>query len=244
MRLTDILDFLSGLFSHRRTNVGRKTLPIRGQEFAVIGLGRFGSSLAQTLVARGHTVLAIDRDPTLVQQWADDITQTVSLDTTDEDALRDVDITSYETVVVAIGTNFEANLLTVAALKSVGVRNVISKAATHRQRDILLRVGADRVVLPEHEGGARMAQELSTPGILDQIRLNDKIRVSELRAPRAMAGKTVAQLELEKKHQLFLTAIASGEALHICPAGDYVIQPDDLLVVVGDETEIARLLLE
>ncbi|HZH97967.1 MAG TPA: TrkA family potassium uptake protein, partial [Fimbriimonadaceae bacterium] len=187
MRLSDLLDFLAGLFVHKPRNIGAKTLPTQTQEFAVIGLGRFGFSLAKRLVSLGHTVLGVERDSAISQQYADELTQTVSLDSTDEDALREVDITSYETVVVAIGTNFEANVMTTVALKELGVRNVICKAATLRQRDILLRVGADRVVLPEHEGGARVAQELATPGILDEIRLFEEVKVSELRVPRRLS---------------------------------------------------------
>ncbi len=133
-------------------------------EFAVIGLGRFGSSLALTLAERGFSVLGIDRDRSIVQALAGRLTQTVALDSTDEQALRAVDIPSFDTVVVAIGSNFEANLLTTVAVKSLGVPHVICKATTDRQRTILLRVGADRVILPEHEAGCRLAQELAAPG--------------------------------------------------------------------------------
>lgn len=117
-------------------------------EFAVIGLGRFGSSLARTLVSRGASVLGIDRSPEPVQDLADELTQTVVLDATNEAALREVDITSFGTVIVAIGSNFEANLLTTVALRELGVANIICKATNLRQRDILLKVGAHRVVLP------------------------------------------------------------------------------------------------
>jgi trk system potassium uptake protein len=242
MRLSDLADFFIALFGHKRQQPRTKALPTGRQEFAVIGLGRFGSSLARTLVENGHTVLGVDRDPALVQHLADEITQTVALDTTDEDALLEVDIQSYDTVVVAVGSNFESNLLTTVALKAIGVRNVICKAATQRHHDILLKVGADRVVLPEHESGARMAQELSMPGILDQIRLSHSKRVSEVRAPLRLVGKTLAEADLERSHAVFVAAVVSPEDVKVCPDMDHVIQMDDLLVVIGDEVEIARLL--
>ncbi len=119
-------------------------------DIAVIGLGRFGSSLALTLAASGCKVLGIDRDQTIVQHLADDLTQTVALDATDENALRAIDITAFDTVVVAIGADFESDLMATVALKSLGVRRVICKALTERQKSILLKVGADQVVLPEH----------------------------------------------------------------------------------------------
>ncbi|MFN3373900.1 MAG: potassium channel family protein, partial [Chloroflexus sp.] len=132
-------------------------------EFAVIGLGRFGRSVALNLIERGHTVLGIDRDPNIVQQLADRMTQVVALDSTNEDALRAVDILSFDTVVVAIGSQFEANLMTTVALKQLGVKRVVCKALNERQQYILTRVGADMVVLPEHEAGARLAWQLSEP---------------------------------------------------------------------------------
>jgi trk system potassium uptake protein TrkA len=138
-------------------------------EFAVIGLGRFGSSLARTLVSRGASVLGIDRSPEPVQELADELTQTVVLDATNEAALREVDIAVFSTVIVAIGSNFEANLLTTVALRELGVNNIICKALNLRQRDILLKVGANRVVLPEYE--AATVWRLNSPSLACSDRL-------------------------------------------------------------------------
>ena len=118
-------------------------------DMAVIGLGRFGASVALTLARQGFSVVGVDRDPKLVQSLADDLTQTLTFDATDENALRAVDIASFDTVIVAIGADFEANLMATVALKAVGVKRIICKALTERQKTILLRVGADKVVLPE-----------------------------------------------------------------------------------------------
>lgn len=243
MRFRDVLDFAITLFGREsRLKPNTRNLPVARQEFAVIGLGRFGSSLAETLVANGHTVLGIDRDPVIVQQLADDLTQTVSLDTTDEDALMEVDIQSYETVVVAIGTHFESSLLTTVALKSLGVRNVICKAATQRHHDILMKVGADRVILPEHEAGSRVAHELSALGILDQISLPGTRRVTEVRLPQRLHGRSVAQAEFEKLHRLHVSALIRDDRLHVCPEPEVVLQDGDLLILIGEEEDIFRFL--
>jgi trk system potassium uptake protein TrkA len=117
-------------------------------EFAVIGMGRFGGSVARELTERGYSVLGIDRDANVVQRSSEHITRAIALDATNDDALRAVDITSFDTVVVAFGNDFEANLLVTSSLKTMGVRRVIAKALTKRQRAILERLGADQVVLP------------------------------------------------------------------------------------------------
>jgi trk system potassium uptake protein TrkA len=134
------------------------------REYAVIGLGRFGSSLTLRLIELGHSVLGIDRNRELVQRLADDLTQTAVLDASDDEALRDIDITAFDAVVVAIGADFESNLMTTTALKALGVSLVICKALSDRQRTILLRVGADRVILPEIEAGQRLADDLDGAG--------------------------------------------------------------------------------
>ncbi len=241
MRLTGILDLLSVLFSHKRVQP-RGSLLLPQQEFAVIGLGRFGTSVALTLVSRGHTVLGVDADQLRVQELSDDLTQTVRLDATDEDALRDIDIDSYPTVVVAIGSQFEANLMTTVALKALGVRSVICKASTERQKSILLSVGADRVVLPEHDSGQRVAQELSMPGILDQIAVTQTTKVMELRCPAKYVGKTLRQLAFDSRYSVHVVASARAGKITANPDGDYMVTDEDLLIVIGEEVDIARLI--
>lgn len=211
----------------------------QANEFAVIGLGRFGSSLARTLVNRGATVLGIDRSPEPVQQIADEITQAAVLDSTNEAALREVDITSFKTVIVAIGSNFEANLLTTVALREMGIPNIICKALHFRQRDILLKVGANRVVLPEYEAGHRLALELTIPGMLGQIELGPGYVISEIKAPERVVGVTLGRSELRRLN-LNVLAVKRSDRLIVSPAQDFVPQPEDVLVVIGKSTDIER----
>lgn len=211
------------------------------QEFAVIGLGRFGTSLALTLVDSGYYVLGIDRERTIVQQLVDSITQVVVLDSTDEDALRAVDIASFDTVAVSIGDNFECNLMTTVALKNLGVKNVVCKARTKRQRDILLRVGADHVVLPEHDAGRRLAHVLSGPGVLDQLELEPGYSITELRVPRSMVGHTLVETDLRRRFGVNLLLVKRGHSLFVSPDADYIFDHGDLLVVLGADADITRL---
>lgn len=202
-------------------------------EFAVIGLGRFGTSLALALMASGHTVLGIDQDAQLVQRLADDLTQAVILDATDEDALREVDIGLFDTVVVAIGADFESNLLTTVSLKSLGVRHVICKAVTDRQREILLRVGADEVVQPEHDAGRLLAEQLTAPAVLARLHLGPAHDIVELLTPRSIAGKSLLELDLRRRLGVTVLLIKRENDLIVSPSADTRLLEGDLLVVVG-----------
>lgn len=210
-------------------------------EFAVIGLGRFGSSLALRLVERGYTVLGIDSDRALVQRMADDLTRIVSLDSTDEDALRAVDITAFDTVIVAIGANFEANLMTTLALKSLGVQRIICKAGTQRHRNVLLSVGAHQVVLPEHESAHRLADALTTPRLVDQIGLGSSYRISELTVPESLIGQTLQDSALRQRFGVTLVAVQRGEHVVGSPPADFMFAEGDKLAVLGTNEQVDRL---
>lgn len=205
----------------------------------MIGLGRFGSAVALNLIERGYTVLGIDRSTAIVQELADRITQIVALDSTNEEALRAVDITSFDTVVVAIGTNFEANLMTTVTLKSLGVTRVVCKAVSERQQQILSRVGADHVVLPEHEAGARLAWRLAEPQVLDHLDLGAGISVAEIRVPERLVGQSLMVSGLRKRHGINVLAIRRDGKLIITPPADMVFARNDMLLIIGGDSSIS-----
>ena len=210
------------------------------QEYVVIGLGRFGSSLALKLVSLGHSVLAIDRDRDLVQRLSDEITQTVSLDATDEDALRAIGIEEFDTAIVAIGNDFESNLLITVVLKELGLQKVICKALNERQKSILLRVGADQVVLPEHEAGVRLAQQLSMPLLVDRLELEPHISISELRCPGPLVGHSLGALDLSERFGISVLVI-KGSRVRSSPSDDEILNAGDVLVLMGPDEGIAKL---
>ncbi|MCS6887769.1 TrkA family potassium uptake protein [Chloroflexus sp.] len=208
-------------------------------EFAVIGLGRFGRSVALNLIERGHTVLGIDRDPNIVQQLADRMTQVVALDSSNEDALRAVDIVSFDTVVVAIGSQFEANLMTTVALKQLGVKRVVCKALNERQQYILTRVGADMVVLPEHEAGARLAWQLSEPHVLEHLNLGHGFSVAEVKVPAPLVGQTLMQSGLRRRYGINVLAVNHNGKMIVTPPPDYVFKRDDRILIIGADASIS-----
>ena len=208
------------------------------KEFAVIGLGSFGSSLARRLEALGHPVLGIDIDPRLVKEIADEISEAVILDATDEDALQQVDITAFQTVVVAIGDNFEANALVTSMLKGMGIANVISQSNTHRHKEILSRIGADRVVLPEEESGYQLADELSIPGMLQRLHLSQDYSLIEIKTPHGLLGKNINDCE---PYEVIVVLILRGDELIISPDDRTRFMPEDILVLVGEKRRLAEV---
>jgi len=167
----------------------------KDKEFAIIGLGRFGGSLARRLETLGHPVLGIDIDPRTVKEIADELTEAVVLDAMDEEALQQVDITAFQTVVVAISDNFEANALITSTLKKLGIPHVISVCNTDRHREIILRIGAERVVVPDDESGYQLADELSIPGMLERLHLSQDYSLIEIKLPQGLIGKGIAACE-------------------------------------------------
>ncbi len=212
------------------------------KEFAVIGLGRFGRAVVRTLSEKGHHVLGIDKDASLVQSISEVCTQAVVVDSTNEASLQALGIASFETVVVAIGSDFESSLITTVALKALGVKQVTCKALTQRQKDILLRVGADRVVLPEADAGRQLGNELAAPNLLELIPLGDKHSILEMRAPEMMVGKTLNELNLRKQYSANVVAIKHEASVTVSPPAEQVVQENDILVVIGPTDKIIDLI--
>jgi trk system potassium uptake protein TrkA len=222
------------------------------QKVAVIGLGRFGMALARQLGASGVQVIALDRSPHLVAEVKDHVDLAVRLDSTDRQALLSQEVDKVDVGVVAIGENFEAALLTTALLKQLGVPEVICRAQTEVHARIFQQIGADRVIQPERETGAQLARQLANPHLVDFIRLADGFTLIEIDTPRAFHGKSIRDLGLRAKYDVNLVVLrraipgvtdeqAKPLVRVIVPTPDEVIQPDDVLVVVGPDEALARL---
>lgn len=213
---------------------------MKHQEYAVIGLGRFGFNLAIALEEHGHTVMAIDINPQLVQTIVDQVSHAATLDTTSEEALHAIDIGAFDTVIVAIGNDFEANLLTTVNLKNLGVRHIICKALTNRQCDILLRLGADRVILPEQSSARRLAEELSIPAMLEHFNLGPDYSVAEVMLPDSLAWQSLAQIDMRNIHRITVLLIKRGDEVHLMPKADTILQKKDILILFGQNRYITQ----
>ena len=213
------------------------------KEFAVIGLGLFGSSVALTLTEHGHYVLGIDIETDLTQQMADRLAQTACLDATDQTALEAVDISSFDTVIIGIGTNFENNLMATVAMKNLGVPHIICKAISRQQESILLKVGAGQVVLPEIESGKRLAHEITIPWLTDQIPLGSDHSISEICIPPSLIGVTLLESNIRQKYGVTVLMVLNGDKHLVSPPASYEFTQGDLLVIVGANQDIDRFSL-
>ncbi len=211
------------------------------REFIVIGLGRFGASLARGLIQHNHDVLGIDADYRRVQMLSTDLPHVLQIDATNIDALREIGAEHFDTGIVCIGTDFESNLLATVHLHKLGVRRVIAKARTRTQREILLQVGADEVILPEHEAGLRLAQRLSSTGFVDYLELGPDMSVVELLVPEYLHGQTLAEADLRRKYGLNVLALRRNGRFEFNPPPDIRLQVGDELLVVGNMAEVERL---
>lgn len=222
-------------------------------KIAVIGLGRFGMSLARQLGASGAEVIAIDKNQQLIAEIRDEVSVAVRMDSTDEIALRSQDVQHVDTCVVAIGENFEASLLTTVIVKRMGVPEVICRAQTQFHAEIFRQVGADDVIQPEIQAGIHMGHCLANEHINDFITLPDGYTLIELRAPSRFQDKSLRQLDLRAKFEVNLVAIRrethseqDGETV-VSTQTIGVIRPDDrieqgdVLVLVGTDEALARL---
>lgn len=211
------------------------------KQFAVIGLGRFGSSLAGTLVKMGHEVLAIDSDEKKVEELARIVTQAVQADALEETSLKSLGIRNFDAVVVAIGQDIQSNILVTLMLKEMGVKKVVAKASTELQGKVLQKIGADIVVFPERDMGERVAWWLVSKNIIDVINVSPDYSLVELSAPSEIVGKTLLESALRKRYGITLLAIRRGNDFIISPGAKQVIDQGDILIVIGSNDRLKDL---
>ncbi len=213
------------------------------KSFAVIGLGRFGKNLAVRLASLGNEVLAIDNDMENVQAVADQVTQAVETDALDESALKALGITEFDCVLVTISEKIEASILITSMLKGMGVKYVVSKAVTDLHATVLKQVGADKVVFPDKDMSEKLAQNLTATSILDYIDLSDKYSIVEVEAPKTWYGKSLKQLNIRAVYGVNVVAIKKrfSDDINVSPLPDYVFVENDILVVIGTNEDINKL---
>jgi trk system potassium uptake protein TrkA len=207
------------------------------KHIAVIGLGLFGTSVAETLVQQGHYVLGIDINEQRVQQLSRQLNQCVSVQSVDEESLQALGINEYDAVVVAIG-DIEANLMVVQTLQELGVKRVVAKAVSHRHGRVLQRLGVTHVIFPEHDMGVRTAHSLSGDRIIDYIELSKEYNIVEIQAPRQFIGKTLDEIDLRKVYRISLIAIKTAKSVLISPPAETVISAQSVLVVIGKNEDL------
>lgn len=212
------------------------------RQYLVVGLGRFGSSLAKTLYNLGYDVMGIDRDEEIIQNMADSITHAVQADATDENILKALGVKNFDVAIVSIGDDIQSSILITIMLKEMGIKYVVAKAQSQLHGKVLYKIGADRVVFPERDMGVRVAHNLIYSNILDYIELSPEYSIVEIAAVPAWFDKSLRQLDMRKKYGLNVMAIKrNNNDVIISPHADDVIFKDDILVVVGHKEDIEKL---
>ncbi|WMJ81111.1 TrkA family potassium uptake protein [Clostridium sp. MB40-C1] len=214
---------------------------MKKRQFVVIGLGRFGSSIAKTLYSLGNDVLAIDADEDIVQGIADSVTHAVQADTTDENSLRTLGISNFDVAVVTIGSNVQASIMTALLVRELGVNYIVAKAHNELHAKVLKKIGVERVIFPERDMGVRVAHNLVSSNILDYIELSSSYSIAEIAAPEEWYGKTLKDVDMRAEYGINVMAIKKNDEVNIAPLADDVIQPGDIVVAIGGVEELNDL---
>lgn len=210
------------------------------KQFIIIGIGKFGESIATNLYKMGHDVLAVDIDEERVQYIANKVTHAVQADATEEGTLEALGVKHFDGAVVTIGESVQASILITMLCKELGIRHVLAKAQNELHAKVLYKIGADRVVFPERDMGLRVAHSLVSSSYLDYIELTPDYSIVELKAAKDWQGKSLKDLNIRAKYGINIMAIKQDDKVVVSPAADDTIQRDDVLVVIGKAEDIYR----
>lgn len=208
--------------------------------YAVIGLGRFGGSLAETLAAAGNEVLAVDSDEARVQKMSEILTHVVVADSTDEIALKSLGIRNFDVVVVAIGQSVQSSVLTTLLLKELGVKYVVAKADSYLHGKMLEKVGADRVVFPERDMGKRVAHNLMSTNVIDYFEVAPDLGIIEVKVPSSLVDTSLMHSSLRQVYGITVLAIRRKEQFFLSPNPEEKFLEGDQLILVGESEGLQR----
>ena len=211
------------------------------KSYIVIGLGRFGAEMAVKLYECGEDVLAMDTDEALVDKIADRVTRAVAADAKDVDVLKKLGAGNFDRAVVAVGSDLAASALITMNLKSLGVPYILCKAHDDTYREILEKLGATRVIIPEREMADKLSLGLTSAGIMEYIEISDEYGIVEMAPPEAWIGKCIRNLDLRRKYNANVIALRQGDELCIPPDIDAELDENTTLVMLGSYEMINSL---
>ncbi len=214
---------------------------MKKKQFVVIGLGRFGLSIAKTLYSLGNDVMAIDPDEEIIQEIADSVTHAVQADGTDEHSLRALGIGNFDVAVVTIGSNVQASIMTALLVKDLGVKKILAKAHSELHAKVLKKLGVDRVIFPERDMGVRVAHNLVATNILDYIELSPDYSIAEIVSAAEWEGKSLQELNMRTKYGINVMALKRNNEVNISPTAEDIIHEGDIIVAIGGTEELNEL---
>lgn len=214
---------------------------MKRKTIGIIGLGRFGGTLAKQVAAMGHEVVGIDIEEGLVQKLAPYLTHSIVADFSDEDTIRQLNLQELDVVVIAIGDNLKAKLLSAMVLKELHAPYIVAKASTEMESKLLEKVGADLIIFPEMDMAERVAQMLTRENIVDYFQLSQDIGLVEMGIPSFMIGHTLTELDIPKKYNVNIVAVKRDKNVIAPPNPNNPLQDEDMLIVIGRNEDITKL---
>ena len=216
----------------------------KDKQYHVIGCGRFGSSVAKKMCQLGNEVMVIDKDEDSINNIAELVTHTAIVDVTEERDLKSIGLGNFDVVIVAISSDIRASIMATVMAKEMGVPKVVCKAKDELQAKVLYKIGADKVVFPERDMGIRLAYNLASENILDQINLDPEYSIMEIVTPQNWVGKTIIELNLRAKYDITVLAVKTQSGLKVMPSPNYKMQEKNILIIIGNTDKISDIILE
>lgn len=214
---------------------------MKNKTIAVIGLGRFGTTIAKLLASMNHEVLGVDIDPEVVQKISPYITHAIVADTTDEEAIKALALSQFDLVIVAIGDNVQANLMTSMLLKEMHIPKIVAKAENTLQGKMLSKIGVDQVIYPEFDMAQRLAQSLTRKHVMDYLQLSKSVSLIEINMPLFMVGSCLKESNLREKYNLNAVGIRRGDDLEVPPNPTTILSAEDKLLIIGNNSDLDAL---
>jgi trk system potassium uptake protein TrkA len=214
------------------------------RQFGVLGLGRFGSKVARELFYKGQEVIAVDMDENVIQNVKDQVTHAYVGNIADENALKEAGIPDCDVVIVAESSNMESNIIAAQICKSLGVKDVICKAQNTLHGQVLSKLGVDQIIFPEQDTAIKLVNKLTSRGVLDYFDLGESVSIIGTKPLDRWVNKTLAELDLRNKHFVTVLAIRRGGENLVIPAGETLIQKEDILIMFGREEHLKKLDLD
>jgi len=212
------------------------------RQFLVVGLGTFGFSLAKTLYENGSDVFAIDKNMDLVNDIEPFCTQPLCMDATDERGFEKIGVNNFDSCIVALSSDIEANIYICLSLLQAGVNNIIAKARDNKHKHVLEKLGINRVILPEEEMSKKLAHNLLRPNMIEILSLGEDFTIVEIKTPPSWVNKTIVELDLRNKERINVLAINKGdETIHPPYIGEYKLCEDDILIISGTTADTVKV---
>lgn len=209
--------------------------------YAIIGLGKFGGTIARALYEKGHEVAAIDRDADVVQDHRDHCSQAITADCTDHETIRALGLADADAVVVSLGERMDASILVTLYLRELGVKRIVAKAVSDDHHKILSLIGATDIIHPERDSALRVAKGLVIRSVVEYLPLGAGYSLIEMTAPSSLCGKTLAELQLRTSYQVLLVGVHRQGELQMIPGADFTIRSGDVLLLVGKDDDIEAM---